>query len=199
MSRFLAEDRSQKSLFRCRFDFTFRRDLTYKDHTRFHIGTKLDDSALIKMKQFIFTDIGDISCDLLRSVLKFPCLYLFLIDVNRCKGIFTDDLLGNDDRILVVVSIPRHKSNHNVLTDSKLTLIHIRTICDHLFRLYLISHFYDRCLRKGGVLVGSHVLFHRIMVYKHTCFIFTHDINAFRIYFFNCTCSFGFDSFPCIT
>ncbi len=132
-------------------------------------------------------------------MLEFSGFYFFLIGMHRSKGIFTNELLRDNDRILIVISVPWHKCNHNIFTDRKLTLIHVCTIGNNLLSLNFITKFDNWCLRKGSILIGSHIFFKWIMVYKYTRIIFTHNINIFSIYFFNCTCSLSFHTLPCIT
>ncbi len=147
--------------------------------------THLDDTAVVKVEQFIFTDIGNIAGDLLCTMLELTRFDLFLIRVHRSESIFTDQFFRDDNRIFIVVSIPRHKGNKDILADSKLTLVHVGAICNHLAFFNFLTYIDNRGLRKSGILIGSHILFQSIMINKDTALIFAHHIDIFSIYLFN--------------
>ena len=73
------------------------------------------------------------------------------------KAIFSYDALTNEDGILEVITIPRHKCDTHVLPQSKLTEVNRRTISNNISALDAIALMNDRTLINTGVLVRSRV------------------------------------------
>ena len=71
------------------------------------------------------------------------------------KRILSDHFFADYDRVLVVISVPRHESYKGVFTDSQLAALHRRTVGDDLPGRYAFAFFNDRMLRESRVLVGS--------------------------------------------
>ena len=84
------------------------------------------------------------------------------------QTVFLSNTLRQEDRVLEVVTVPRHESDTEVLTQSQLTQIHRRTISHHVATLNRITSAYQRTLVNAGVLVRAGVLSQVVDIY--TCF-----------------------------
>ena len=75
--------------------------------------------------------------------------------MNRGIYVILNQTLGKQNRILVVVAFPGHKTDQRVLSKGNLAVGGRRTICDHLAGLYMIILIYDRLLVVAVALVTS--------------------------------------------
>src|SRR5690606_7023545 len=93
--------------------------------------------------------------------------------VNRGVAVVGHDLLGNQNRILEVVAVPRHEGDQHVLAERELTQIGGRTIGQHVATGDEIATFHDGALVDVGVLVRTRVLGQVVDVDTHfTCHVF---------------------------
>ena len=75
--------------------------------------------------------------------------------MNRGEHVVTNNAFGNQDRVLVVVAIPRHKRDHDVLAQCQFAQIGGRAIGNHFAFANLVTHFDQRALVDAGVLVRA--------------------------------------------
>ena len=114
----LAEDGAQEALLGGELGLALRRDLADQNVAREHLGADADDAVLVEIGQHVLADVGDLAGDLFRSELGVASLDLVLLDVDRGEEVFLDDALGEDDRVLVVVALPRHERDEEVLAQA---------------------------------------------------------------------------------
>ena len=86
----------------------------------------------LRLLEGFFTDIWNIACDFFWSELGVTSGDFKLFDVDRCEDVFLDDLFGDEDRILEVVTIPWHEGHEDVTTDGKFTVFSGSTVCDDM-------------------------------------------------------------------
>ena len=111
----LAEDGAQEALLGGELGLALRRDLADKNVAREDLGADADDAVLVEVGEHVLTDVGDLAGDLFRSELGVAGLDLVLLDVDRGEEVVLDDALGEDDRVFVVVALPRHERHEEVL------------------------------------------------------------------------------------
>ena len=75
--------------------------------------------------------------------------------MDRGEDIVLHKALGEQDRVLVVVSLPAHEADQRVLAEADLSVVRGRTVRDHLSRLDVISRVDDRLLVVRVRLVAS--------------------------------------------
>ena len=85
--------------------------------------------------------------------------------MNRGVTILFDHALGDEDRVLKVVSIPRHKGNGQILTQRQLTHIGRGAISQYVTTCNLITRLHQRTLVDTGILVRAGVLGHVVDIY----------------------------------
>ena len=218
-TRFLTEDRSQQTLFRCQFCLSFRRYFSDQDISCADFCTDADDSSLIKIFQRIVADSRNISCDLFRSEFCITGFRLIFFNMDRSINVILYETLAQQNGILVVVTLPGHKSDQRVFTKRHLTLGCGRTVCNDLSFFHSLALVNDRSLVVAVALVtslelgqfvallGSVVMFDRDLCGSrtlHNTSFFCHDADAgvnCRFYFHTCSDyrSFGCQKRNCLT
>ena len=164
VARLLTEDRAKQLLFRRLIGFTLGRHLAHEDVAAFNESTHADDAHLVEVAQAFLSDVGNFAGDLLRSELGLTRFDLVLLDVNRGVEVVGDQTLADQQRVLVVVTLPGHVSDQNVLTQGDLTAFTGRAIRHHLADDHRIATADDRALVQAGVLVGALILLQEVGV-----------------------------------
>ena len=110
----------------------FGRDLADQDVAGYDLGADADDPALVEVGQHLLADVGDVAGDLLGTQLRVPGVHLVLLDVDRGEHVLLHQTLGQDDRVLVVVALPRHERDQQVASERHLAVVGARTVGDDL-------------------------------------------------------------------
>ena len=97
-----------------------RRDLADEDVARLHLGADADDAALVEVLEGLFADVRDVAGDLFLAELRVAGDALELLDVDRGEDVVLGDALGDEDRVLEVVALPRHERDEHVLAEREL-------------------------------------------------------------------------------
>ena len=90
--------------------------------------------------------------------------------MNCGINIILDKSFTHDDSVFIVKTFPSHKSNNNVLSKSKVAIIHRWTISNKLFFFNFLSNFNNALLVNTSTIVTS--------------FIFLEVICSFTFFFF---------------
>ena len=163
VSGFITEDSLEELLLRTRIGLAFRRDLTDEDITRLHVGTDTDETVLVEVLRCILGNVRDVGRELLHTALGVAHLEQLLYDVYGSVHILTNDTLGEDDGILVVVTFPRDVRHLEVLTERQFAASGSITLGEHLTFDHLIALANDRMEVDGGILVGLLELRHLVL------------------------------------
>src|SRR3712207_7487619 len=95
-----------------------------------------------------------------RSTL-FPYTTLFRSDVDRGQDVVLHEALRQDDRVLVVVALPRHEGDEQVLAQRHLALVGARTVRseEHTSELqsrqYLVCRLLLEKKKRAGLLLDA--------------------------------------------
>ena len=81
-----------------------------------------------------------------------------LLDVDRRVAVVGDDALADQDRVLVVVAVPRHERDQHVLAERQLAQVGRRAVADHVALGDDVADVDQRPLVDVGVLVAARVL-----------------------------------------
>ena len=160
----LAEDRPQQSLLRCQLGLALRGDLADQDVAVADLGADADDAAFVEIGEHLIGDVRDVPGDLFGAQLGVAGVDLVLLDVNRGEHVLLHQPAGQDDRVLVVVALPRHDRHQKVLAECHLTVLGARPIGDHLAGLDPLTGVHDRTLVGAGAVVGPVELAHPVAV-----------------------------------
>src|SRR5688572_20620654 len=150
----LAEDRPQQPLLRGELGLALGRDLPDEDVAGRDLGADADDAALVEVGEDLLGDVRDVPGDLLGAELGVTGVDLVLLDVDRGEDVVLDEALRQDDRVLVVVALPRHERDQQVLAERHLAVVGAGTVGDDLAGLDAVALDDDRLLVDAGALVG---------------------------------------------
>src|SRR5205823_6925655 len=150
-----AEDRPEQLLFRSELRLALRRDLAHQDVALLHRGADAHDARLVEIAQRSFRDVRNVASDLFRSELGVAGLDLELLDVDGGVVVLADQLLRDEDRVLEVVTAPRHEGDENVAAEAEFALLGAGTVGDDLPLDHAVALADDRLLVNAGVLVGA--------------------------------------------
>ena len=81
---------------------------------------------LVEVLQGLFADVRDVAGDLFLAELRVAGDALELLDVNRGEDVVLGDALGDEDRVLEVVALPRHERDEHVLAERELAHVAAR-------------------------------------------------------------------------
>src|SRR6185312_12116413 len=85
-------------------------------------------------------------------------------DVDRGEDVVLYDPLRDQDRVLIIVPVPRHERDQYVPSERELAVLGRRTVGDDLARLDRVTHLHQRTLVDAGVLVRALELHQRVDV-----------------------------------
>ena len=151
----LAEDGAEQLLLRRHRALALRRDLADQDVAGLHLGADIDDARLVEVLQRLFRDVRDVAGDLLRPELGVAGHHLEFLDVDRGEDVVAHDALGEQDRVLEVVAVPRHERDEHVPAERQIAEIGRRTVGDDVALADAVAHPHQRTLVDAGVLVRA--------------------------------------------
>ena len=140
----------------------FGRDLADQDVAGDDVGADPDDAALVEVGEDLLGDVRDVPGDLLGAQLGVAGVDLVLLDVDRGQDVVLHEALRQDDRVLVVVALPRHERDEQVLAERHLALLGGRAVGEHLAGHDAGALVDDDLLVEGGALVGAGELGHPV-------------------------------------
>jgi hypothetical protein len=149
------EDGAEELLLRRHRAFALRRDLAAQDVARLDLGTDVDDARLVEVAKRFLADVGDVAGDVLRPELGVAGHDLELLDVDRGEDVVLHDPLGDQDRVFVVVAVPRHERDEHVAAERQLAELGRRTVGDDLAGFDRVADLHQRTLVDAGVLVRT--------------------------------------------
>ena len=139
----LTEDGPQEPLLGGQLGLALGGDLADQDVARADLGPDADDAPLVEVLQDLLGQVGDVPGDLLGAELGVAGVDLVLLDVDRGEHVVAHEALGEDDGVLVVVALPRHESDEEVLAEGQLAGLGRRPVGE------------DVALGDGGALLGE--------------------------------------------
>ena len=128
LARLLTEDRAEQALLRRQLGLALRRDLADEDVAGADLGADADDPALVEVLEDVLGEVRDVAGDLLGAELRVAGVDLVLLDVDRREHVVPHETLGEDDRVLEVVTLPRHERDEQVLAERELALVGRRAV-----------------------------------------------------------------------
>src|SRR5690606_29451801 len=115
------------------------RDLADEDVAGAYLSTDANDATLVEVFERLHAGVRQITSDLFFTQLGVARIDVVLFDVNRREGVFLHQVLAQDDRILVVVALPRHERNEQVLAERELTIFGRGAVGDNLASLNTLT------------------------------------------------------------
>ena len=131
-------------------DFALGGDLADQDVARPHLGADVDDARLVEVAQRFLADVRDVAGDLLRPELGVAGRDLEFLDVDRGEDVVLHDALGDQDRVLVVVAIPRHERDEHVPAKRQFAQVGRGAVGDDFAAQNRVAHLHQRTLVDAG-------------------------------------------------
>src|SRR5690625_2727508 len=127
-----------------------------------YFGTYTYNTSFIEITGGLFTHIGDLSGELFLTSLCIPDLLFKFRDVDRCVDILLYNLFTDDNRVLKVISSPRHERHEHISAKCQFAILSSSSFC-YLLTLYnLVANAYNSTLVNGCILVTSFKFLKRI-------------------------------------
>jgi hypothetical protein len=150
-----AEDGAQQLFFRRHRAFALGRDLADQDVARPHFGADIDDARLVEVFSASSPTFG-----MSRVISSGPSLVSRAITSNSSMWMEVNTssrtmLLGEKDRVLVVVAVPGHERDEHVAAERQVAQIGRRTVGDDVALADHVTDAHQRTLVDAGVLVGT--------------------------------------------
>jgi hypothetical protein len=111
------------------------RDLADQDVAGLHLGADADDAVVVEVLQRLLAHVRDVAGDLLGPELGVAGGDLELLDVDRGEDVVLQHLLGDEDRVLEVVAVPRHERDEHVAPERHLAVVGGRAVGDDVANL----------------------------------------------------------------
>ena len=128
----LAENRDNQSLFGGQLALALRRNLADEDIVRPHFGADANDAVAVQVLQDVLADVRNVARDLFRPELGIPGLGLVFLDVDGGEHVVLHHSLRKQDGVFVVVAVPRHERDEDVLAQRQLALVGARPVRNHI-------------------------------------------------------------------
>ena len=120
-----------------------------------HVGADIDDAGFVEVLQRFLRNVRNVARDFLRPELGVAGHRLEFLDVDRGEDVVLDDALGEQDRILEVVAVPRHERDEHVAAEREIAEIGRGTVGDDVALLHPVANLHQRLLVDAGRLVGA--------------------------------------------
>ena len=154
----LAENRAQQLLFRRQLGLALGRDLAHQDVARVHLGADVNDAGLVELGQRRFTDVGDVARDFLGTEFGVARHCLQFFDMDGGEVILIHHALGDENRVLEVVAVPRHERDQHVASEREFAHVGALAVGQHVALGEHVADLHHRTLVDVGVLVRTRVL-----------------------------------------
>ena len=151
----LSEDGAQQALLRGQLGLALRSDLADEDVAGLDLGANADDASLVEVGHRVLADVRQIAGDLLGAQLGLAGIDLVLLDVDGAQGVVLHEALRDDHGVLVVVAVPRHERDEQVLAEGQVALLDGGAVSQHGAGLDALAVLDDRALVVAGGLVGT--------------------------------------------
>src|SRR5262249_57075437 len=99
------------------------RDLADKDVASVNLGTDINDARLVEVLERLFRNVGNVTGDFFGPELGVTRHHFEFFDVDGGEHVVLHDPLGQQDRVLEVVTIPRHERDEHVAAKGELAEI----------------------------------------------------------------------------
>ena len=119
----LAEDGPQQALLGRELGLALGGDLADQHVAGADLGADADDAPLVEVLEDLLGQVGDVPGDLLGAELGVAGVDLVLLDVDRGEHVVAHQPLGEDDGVLVVVALPGHEGDQQVLAERQLAVL----------------------------------------------------------------------------
>ena len=114
-----------------------------------------------------FGQVGNITGDFFRAQFGVARHHIKLFDVDGGVAVGASHFLGNQNRVFVVVAVPRHKGDGHVLTKREFAQVSRSAVGNQITTLQHVTSFHGRALVDVGRLVGTGEFHQVVDVHTH--------------------------------
>ena len=194
---FFAEDGAQQFFFRSQLGFAFRRYFTNQYIAGFHFCTDVNDTGFIQTVLHTLGQIRNIAGNIFCTQLGIAGNDIQFLNVNRSIAVVRSHFFGNQNRVFIVITIPRHEGDGHVLTQGQFAQIGGCTVSNQIAALQNVAGFDGRTLIDIGRLVGTSEFNQVININTHFTgsrfIVMNTNHNTVGIYILNHTAATGND------
>ena len=104
-----------------------------------HFGADIDDAGFVEVLQRLFRNVRDVARDFLRPELGVAGHRLEFLDMDRGEHVVLDDALGEQDRILEIIAVPRHEGDEHIAPKRQIAEIGRGTVGDDVALLHDVA------------------------------------------------------------
>jgi hypothetical protein len=181
IARLLTEDGAEQLLLGAELRLALRRDLADEDVAALHLGADPHDARVVEVLEGLLADVRDVARDLFLAELGVARDALELLDVHGGVDVLLRDALRDEDRVLEVVTAPRHERDDHVPAERELAHVAAGAVGDDVTDLDLLAGTDDRLLGVRGALVRALVLPESVDVGERTRLALGLDDDARRV------------------
>ena len=120
-----------------------------------NLGADIDDAGFVQVLQRFFRNVRNVARDFLRTELGVAGHHFEFFDVDRREHVVLHDPLGEQDRVLEVVAVPRHERDEHVAAERELAEFRRRAVGDDVALADDVAGADQRLLRDAGRLVRA--------------------------------------------
>ena len=135
--------------------FAFRRYFTNQYIAGFHFCTDVNDTGFIQTVLHTLGQIRNIAGNIFCTQLGIAGNDIQFLNVNRSIAVVRSHFFGNQNRVFIVITIPRHEGDGHVLTQGQFAQIGGCTVSNQIAALQNVAGFDGRTLIDIGRLVGT--------------------------------------------
>jgi hypothetical protein len=126
------EDGAQQTFFRRQFGLGLRRDLADENVAGLDFRADADDAVGPEVFQRFIAEVRDVARDFLRSELGVAGGDFKFINVNGSEDVVLDDAFADENRVLEVVTVPRHERDKHVAAERQFAVLRAGTVGNDL-------------------------------------------------------------------
>ena len=121
------------------------------------MGSDADDTLLVEILGGVLADVRDVGGQLFHTALGVTNFREIFINVDTCEDVPFDHLFGENDSVLIVVTLPRHEGYLEVASEGELTVLGGISLGKNLAGLDLVALADDRLQGDHGTLVSPSI------------------------------------------
>ncbi len=121
VSGFFAEDRAQEFFLRRHRGFALGRNLADEDIAGADFRADMHDTGFVEVLERFLAHVRDVAGDFLGAEFRVAGHDLKLLDMDRGKDVIAHDAFGDEDRVLKVIAVPRHKRDQDIAAQRQFT------------------------------------------------------------------------------
>ena len=160
-----AENGPQQPLLGRHLRFAFGRNLAHQNVVLPHLRANPHNPPFVQIPQVHLAHIGNVAGNLLRAQLRGAAVHFVLLNMHRSELVILHQPLADDDGVLVVVALPRHKGHQHILPQRQLPAVGGRAVRQRIAHIHIVALLHHRTLVETRSLIGAAELDERVRMF----------------------------------